>query len=288
MMKYLLSLIVLLTSHLYLHSQSHKCETSIDYGNNPDSGQYAHINDIDIYYETYGDPSKPCLLLIHGNGGSVSAGRCQIEYFKDDYYVLVVDSRYQGKSGDGDQELTYRLMTDDYYQLLNQLNLNSVNIIGQSDGGIIGLMLAIEHPEKVNKLIAAAPNLRPNATALHQWSIDEMHADLKKVEDQIKAGDTSHKTLRRKALITKMIKYPNIEIEELKKIKSPVLLVFGDSDYMPFAHILEMYEHIPKSNLFIVPGAGHRTYRLEPDLFNLMSERFFSNPFSKASAKDGY
>ena len=45
--------------------------------------------------------TKQPLLLIHGNGGSVKAGRCQIEYFKDDYFVVIVDSRYQGKSGNG-------------------------------------------------------------------------------------------------------------------------------------------------------------------------------------------
>ncbi|WP_242095130.1 alpha/beta fold hydrolase [Aestuariivivens sediminicola] len=287
-MKKLLILSILLTSNLYLFSQTHNCVTTIDYGNNKKRGNYAQINGIKMYYETYGDSTKQPLLLIHGNGGSVKSGRCQIEYFKDDYFVIIVDSRYQGKSGNGAEELTYKLMTNDYYKLLNHLNLNSVNIIGQSDGGIIGLLMAIEYPDKVNKLIAAAPNLRPDSTALHQWSIDKMNSDLKKVEEQIKKGDNSNETIRRKALITKMLKYPNIETEELKKINAPVLLVFGDSDYMPFEHIIEIYENIPKANLFIVPSAGHRAYRLEPEIFNLMAERFFNSPFKKPKAKDGY
>ena len=58
-----------------------------------------------------------------------------------------------------------------------------------------------------------------------------MNSDLQEVEDKIKEGDNSNQIIRRKALITKMLKYPNIETEELKKIKAPVLLVFGDSDY---------------------------------------------------------
>ncbi|WP_242121699.1 alpha/beta fold hydrolase [Aestuariivivens sediminicola] len=287
-MKKLLILSILLTSNLYLFSQTHNCVTTIDYGNNKKRGNYAQINGIKMYYETYGDSTKQPLLLIHGNGGSVKSGRCQIEYFKDDYFVIIVDSRYQGKSGNGAEELTYKLMTNDYYKLLNHLNLNSVNIIGQSDGGIIGLLMAIEYPDKVNKLIAAAPNLRPDSTALHQWSLDKMNSDLKKVEEQINKGDNSNGTIRRKALITKMLKYPNIETEELKKINAPVLLVFGDSDYMPFEHIIEIYENIPKANLFIVPSAGHRAYRLEPEIFNLMAERFFNSPFKKPKAKDGY
>ena len=49
-----------------------------------------------------------------------------------------------------------------------------------------------------------------------------------------------------------------------------------------------MYENIPKANLFIVPSAGHRAYRLEPEIFNLMAERFFNTTFKKPHAKDGY
>ena len=271
-----------------MFGQSHNCVTTNDYGNNKEKGNFAKINGINIYYETYGDSTKQPLLLIHGNGGSVKSGRCQIEYFKDDYFVVIADSRYQGKSENGSEELTYRLMTSDYYELLNHLNLDSVNIIGQSDGGIIGLLMAIEYPSKVNKLIAAAPNLRPDSTALHQWALNDMKSDLQKVEDKIREGDNSNELIRQKALLTKILIYPNIEIEQLKKIKAPVLLVFGDSDYMPFEHIFEIYQNIPKANLFIMPGAGHRTYRLEPEIFNLMSERFFNNPFKRPNARDGY
>ena len=85
-----------------------------------------------------------------------------------------------------------------------------------------------------------------------------------------------------------MLKYPNITTEELHSITSPTLLVFGDSDYMPFEHVLEIYQNIPNANLFIVPGAGHRTYRLEPEVFNLMAKRFFDNPLKKPNARDGY
>lgn len=287
-MKNYFSLFALLLSPVFVFGQVLNCKTSIDYGNNEKNGHYAKVNDIDIYYETYGDSTKQPLLLIHGNGGSVKAGSCQIEYFKNNYYVIIADSRYQGKSGNGNEELTYRLMANDYYELLNHLKLDSVNIIGQSDGAIIGLVLAIEHPSKVNKLIAVAPNLRPDSTALYQWGIDSTESDLQKVNAKIKNGETSNEIRREKMLLELMLNYPKIETEELKKIKSPVLLIFGDSDYMPFEHTLEIFRNIPKANLFIVPSAGHRTYRLEPEIFNLFCKRFFDNSFKKPSARDGY
>lgn len=287
-MKKNVSLIILLLSQLYVFGQSHNCVTIIDYGNNKEKGKFAEINGIKVYYETYGKATNPSLLLIHGNGGSVASGKCQIEHFKADYFVVVADNRYQGKSGKGSEELTYELMANDYYKLLNHLGLDSVNIIGQSDGAIIGLLLAIEYPSKVKKLIAAAPNLRPDATAIHQWAIDDIKSESQKVDAKINAGDSSKVLIKQKALLTLLLNRPNISSNMLKKIKAPVLLVFGDNDYMTFDHIIEIYQNIAKANLFIVPAAGHRTYRLEPDLFNQMAERFFNNPFRNPSAKDGY
>lgn len=288
-MKLILSFLIALSTVDVLFAQEFNCKTTIDYGNNAATGKYADINGIKIYYETYGDNIKQPLLLIHGNGGSVNSGSCQIEYFKNDYFVIIADSRFQGKSGNGSQELTYKLMANDYYQLLNHLKLDSVHIIGQSDGAIIGLLLAINYPSKVKKLIASAPNLRPDSTALFQWNIDEMKVNLQKIETNIKKGDTSSSLIIREKVLTElMLKYPNIDREELRQISSPVLLVFGDTDYMPFGHIVEIYQNIPKANLFIVPGAGHRSYRLQPEIFNLLSKRFLENSFKKLNARDGY
>lgn len=287
-MKHLLLPFLLLCVHSITEAQVLNCQLSMEYGNNEANGQYVEVNDIQMYYETYGDPRKQPLLLIHGNGGSVKSGSCQIEFFKEDYFVVIPDSRFQGKSGNGDQELTYRLMANDYCQLLNHLELDSVDIIGQSDGAIIGLLLAIEYPSKVNKLVAAAPNLRPDSTALYSWNISEMEADLQEVNEKIEDGDTSMELIRRKALIEKMLKYPNIKVEELQTIQAPVLFVFGDSDYMPFEHVTEIYQNLPKANLLIMPAAGHRSYRLEPGLFNHFSKRFFENPYSSPQARDGF
>ncbi|MBD0831586.1 alpha/beta fold hydrolase [Aestuariibaculum sediminum] len=281
-------LLFCLLTHVFSLAQILNRTTTINYGNNEAHGHYAKVNGINMYYETYGDPKNQPLLLIHGNGGSVKAAGCQIEFFKKDYYVIITDSRYHGRTDNGDKELTYRLMASDYNKLLNNLNLDAVNIIGQSDGAVIGLLLSIEYPSKVNKLIAAAPNLRPDATALYQWNIDKNEANLKKLQDRIEKGEKSKQLNREIMLLKLLINYPKINIEELKQIEASVLLVYGDSDYMPYNHIVEIYENIPKANLLIVPSAGHRVYRLEPEIFNSFSKRFFDNPFKKPSARDGF
>lgn len=83
------------------------CFTSIKYGDNSNVGKFTNVNGIKMYYEIYGETSRQPLLLIHGNGGSISAEKCQIEHFKNKYYIIVADSRFHGKTENGSELLTY-------------------------------------------------------------------------------------------------------------------------------------------------------------------------------------
>jgi alpha-beta hydrolase superfamily lysophospholipase len=85
----------------------------------------------------------------------MSAFFFQIDYFAKKYKVIAVDSRAQGKSVDTSSVLNYEMMADDFNALLDTLKIDSANVIGWSDGGIDGLLLAIRHPKKVKKLAEA-------------------------------------------------------------------------------------------------------------------------------------
>eukprot|EP01136_Pigoraptor_vietnamica_P010479 Opistho-1_new@48135 len=261
------------------------CITSEKYGQNISAGKFAQVNNIKMYYETYGDSSKQPLLLIHGNGGYINAERCQIEYFRSQYYVIIADSRFQGKSDNGNEELTFDLLAKDYNALLNYLKIDSAYIIGQSDGGIIGLMMAIQYPKKVKKLVATSPNIRPDSIALYHWVIVDMEKTIKQMQDKIARGDTSKETLRNLTVTNLDYKYPNLKNVELLKIKAEVLMMAGDADMIKLEHIVEMYQNIPKSQLFIMPGATHFMLRSEHALFNQIVERFLNNPFKRPTTK---
>jgi pimeloyl-ACP methyl ester carboxylesterase len=262
------------------------CFVTVKYGENPDAGKFAVVNGIRMYYETYGDPARQPLLLIHGNGGYIYAERCQIEHFKDRYYVIIADSRFHGKTENGSEELTYDLMAKDYNKLLDNLKIDSAYIIGQSDGGIIGLLMAMNYPKKVKKLVTTAPNLRADTTALPEWYIELDRNDLKDVENKSAQGDKSGEIARQKSQINLMVKYPKISNKELVKIKVPVLVMAGDGDIIKLEHILDIYQNIPKAQLFIMPGATHFMLREEYKLFNQIAERFLDNPFKRPTTKE--
>src|SRR6185436_18078646 len=116
------------------------------YGNNKAAGKYYNIRGFKMYVEVYGQ-GKP-LLFIHGNSGSINNFIYQIPYFSKKYKVIIADSRAQGKSIDNGDSLSYEMMADDYAALLDAMKIDSAYIVGWSDGGINGLLMAIRHPEK--------------------------------------------------------------------------------------------------------------------------------------------
>ena len=125
-----------------------KCQ--INYGSNEQAGKYADVNGIKVYYEIYG-AGEP-LLLLHGQGGSIQTFLLQIPELSKHFKVIAVDSRAQGKSTDSDKEITYALMASDMSALMDKLNLTSAHVVGWSDGGNTGLIMAVKYPAYVNIL----------------------------------------------------------------------------------------------------------------------------------------
>lgn len=248
----------------------------VAYGHNAEAGQHADINGIKIYYEIYG-AGEP-LVLIHGNGGSINAGREQIAFFSRHYKVIAVDSRGQGKTTDSSDSLTYDAMAADLNGLLDHLHIDSAYIIGQSDGAIIGLITAYRYPVKVKRLVAMSPNIRPDSMVLYPKVAEDVAKELAKYEDSLKAGN---KGVTRKLKLLRLMQYhPHISATELATIKAPVMVMCGDRDLIQLSHIIEIFRAIPASNLCVLPGSTHFALRKNPEVFNETIYRFFSRPFS--------
>lgn len=245
------------------------------YGNNAKVGRYASVRGFRMYYEVYG-AGKP-LLLIHGNGGSINNVRHQIPYFAKNYKVIAVDSRAQGKSVDTSDSLTYEMMADDLNALLNTLHLDSCYVVGWSDGGINGLLLAMRHPEKVKKLAITGANLWPDTTAvepgLFQWIVS--------VNDSLARVPQTPAVKAEKKLVNLMVIHPHISTADLKKVQCPTLVIGGDNDVILPKHTMVIAEAIPRSYLWILPNSGHSTLIRYKDLFNQVVGDFFKTPYRK-------
>ena len=273
--------VLILLSILNIGNAQTQPENKFDtpYGNNESIGKYTRINGANIYYEEYGN-GKP-LLLIHGNSGDITSMDNQIEYFKKKYRVIVADSRGHGKSELKTDSLTYTQMAKDWEGLVNHLKLDSVNIIGWSDGGIIGLMMGIAAKGNIGKIVTMGANLRPDTTAVHPYAINEAKNIMGFIEFKIQAKDTLKPWKLGKQVIGLLLNQPTIDTAELSKIKANVLVMAGDRDVIKNEHTVEIFENIPNAHLCIMPGETHFTPKENPGLFNRIADEFLSKPFTR-------
>ena len=255
----------------------------VPYGNNPEAGQFVEVNGISMYVETYG--SGEPVLLIHGNGLSISGMEFQIAHFARRNRVIVADSRGHGKSGLGTGQLTYVQMTDDYRALLEHLKLEKINIFGWSDGGIISLMLAIHHPELVNKIAIMGANLRPDQTAVNPWTAALLAPFSQTVDEMIEKNDTTDNWLLTRQLLDLLMTQPDIPTQSLHSINAPVLVMTSDKDIIRSQHTLEIFENLGKAHLAILPGETHWAPANDPDSFNALLEKFFDTPFTRPESE---
>ncbi|MBW6499939.1 MAG: alpha/beta hydrolase [Bacteroidales bacterium] len=203
----------------------------------------------------------------------------QIAYFSKSYKVITMDCRGRGKSELGSDTLTYMLMTKDIISLLDHLRLDSVYVIGRSDGGIISLLMGIYYPERVKKIVAFGASLVPDTTVLYPSIVEEIHRDRVQAEEMIEKNDTTRDWYLIRQLNRLMEFQPHISVYDLRKIRVPVLLLSCDRDVIKEEHTLDIYRNIPRANLCIFPGETHWITSENPDLFNSTVAKFFSGPF---------
>ncbi len=261
-MKFILSV---LTSLIIFTNINFAQRVSVDYGNNPSAGHYAQVNGINLYYEVYG--SGEPLILLHGNGGSINAFSNQIPFFEKYYQVIAIDSRLQGKSGGSPERISYELMASDFCALLDFLNVKTTNVLGWSDGGIDGILMAMNCPEKVRKLAVSGANTVPDSSALS-------NADIQGMKDFVAhPADASKAQI---ALVQMMIDQPNISYGNLKQIHCPVLVMAGDHDMIKTEHTVKISQSIPGASLCIFPDSNHGVCQQRPELFNNTVFSFFT------------
>lgn len=244
------------------------------YGANPAVGKTFTHDGVKLYYEIYG--SGEPLLLIHGNGASISSFTAQIDYFRRRYRVIAMDSRDQGKSASSTGKLTYEKMADDQAALLDYLKSPPADILGWSDGGIEALLMGIRHPASVRKLASMAANLDPKG------AYPEVIAMARSMLDSIPANVRQTAEGKRELRVGQLVlDEPHIDPHSLEKITAPTLILAGDHDLIVDEHTLEIYHHIPNSQLCIFPNATHMVPYDDPELFDTTVDRFFRTAFVK-------
>lgn len=253
-------------------------QNKIPYGDNQEVGKYILLNGAKHYYEVYGSGAP--LLLIHGNSTPTRGWAPQIAYFSKKYKVFSIDCRGRGKSELGKDSLTYIQQAKDIAQFIKEMKMDSVYIVGKSDGGIIGILLGIYYPESIKKIVAFGANMEPDTNSLFPFTVNEMHEERVKADKMLAIKDTTKNWLVEQQRYRMMEYQPHITAKDLKKIKIPVLVMSTDRDLIKEEHTFFIYKHIPMANLCILPNEKHGLAKLNPDLFNSTVDKYLSEPFN--------
>lgn len=203
------------------------------------------VNDIELYYEKYGT-GKP-IILIHGNQESHEIFDKLIEKLKSNYEVFAIDSRCHGKS-ENPKEISYNLMCDDIINFIKELNIEKPIIYGFSDGGIIGLLVAIKEHDLLSNLIISGANITPDVFTTFDLLLTKLFY-----------------FFTRSKYIKMMLDEPNITIEDLKKITIPVHVLAGEKDIIKLEHTKLIANNIKNSTLEIIKNENHGSYIIHSD-----------------------
>jgi pimeloyl-ACP methyl ester carboxylesterase len=232
---------------------------------------YAAVNGIRIWYATFGRgaPGGEPVILLHGGLANSNYWGNQVRALEGRYRVIVMDSRGHGRSTRNAEPYGYDLMAGDVVALMDFLKIRKAAIVGWSDGAILGLDIAMTHPERVSKLFAFAANSDPSGVADIAQSpvFNAFIARAEKEYETLSPTPTEYKAFL--AQITKMWEtQPNWTAADLSRIAVPAWIVDADHDEaIKRENTLFMAANIPGAGLLIQPEVSHFSFIQDPAQF---------------------
>jgi pimeloyl-ACP methyl ester carboxylesterase len=229
----------------------------------------ADVNGIHLFYATIG-AGKP-VVLLHGGLANCDYWGNQVRALAPHHQVILVDSRGHGRSSRSKAPFGYDLMTDDVVALLDHLHIARADIVGWSDGAIIGIDMALRHRDRVGRVFAFGANT--NLAGLNQ-NVEQnpnFAAFVKRAADDYKRlSPTPTEFDAFNAQISHMWdSQPSWTDAQLKTVTTPILIADGDHDEgIKLDHTVYMARTIPNAGLLILPNASHFAFLQDPALFN--------------------
>lgn len=238
------------------------------------------VNDIQMYYATFNEGGGDPVLLLHGGLGSSDVWGFEVPRLAADHEVIVVDSRGHGRSTRSATPFSYELMTSDVVALMDRLGVERASIVGWSDGGIIGLVMAIEHRDRLNKLVTYGANFShagdktdppsEEGKALGARYMARAEASYRAVSPTPDGfADLSA------ALRAMYQSEPDLKPVALATIATPTLIMVGEYEqFYTREHFETMARLIPGATLVVLKDASHGGPAQQPEAFHDVVGRF--------------
>jgi pimeloyl-ACP methyl ester carboxylesterase len=259
-------------------------------------GDRIEINGMQMYYEVSGEGDP--LIVLHGAYMNIPSMGAIIPKLAETHKVYALELQGHGRTTDIDRPITYPAMADDVAAFMDAVGLSRADVFGYSMGSIVGLQLAIRHPAKVNKLVAASvaydlSGWQPEFTAAIPQMTVEMIVQMPFAEEYrtLAANPDGFPELARKLIALE--KEPMAWEADVRALKTPVLIIAGDADVATLEHSVALFrllgggvmgdmgQPLPASRLAIMPATSHTAVIGQADLLHAFIEPFLKGETPK-------
>lgn len=217
-----------------------------------------------IHYEIIGEGYP--LIFLHGNQEDSTIFVKQIEYFKDRYQIILIDTIMHGQSNNSFQKYDFFALAHDVLNIMATEKIEKANFIGYSDGANILFHIAILNDTVINKGVAISGNI--HYRGLKRKLRNEICKDTRRY---FKIGSDKY------YLLYLMHRQPTLKFKDLHKITSDLLIIAGSDDVIKTRHTIKISKNIQNAKLKIVDGFNHYAVVEKPDETNEIIVDYFNN-----------
>lgn len=260
------------------------------------NGEYIDLNGMQMYYKISGEGDP--MIVLHGAHMDIPSMGEIIPMLAESYKVYALEFQGHGHTKDIDRPITYQNFADDVADFMDKIGLEKADVFGYSMGAQVGLQLAITQPQKVNKLIFASgaydlEGWQPAYSEFIPMMSPEMFLALPYFAEKHKQSEDPDSYI---AFLNKMValeKEPMALEEQVKKLKTPVLIIAGDADVATLEHTVAMFrllgggvmgdmgKPLPESRLAILPATSHTAVISQPEILISFIESFLKGEIPK-------
>jgi pimeloyl-ACP methyl ester carboxylesterase len=247
------------------------------------NGKWATVSGKKIYYEETGKGMP--LLLIHGFGATADIWKPYTEAYSKNYRVIAVDMPGHGRSDymDTTNDYLHKKAAGYIIDLLDQLSIDSTHIMGISSGAFISLYIATMRPDLAKRIVVIGGQVyysKTTRSVIESTGGPDTSAYMLKTHGREKGNLLARQFWNFRQLYGD----PSFTPDVLATIKAVSLIVHGDTDPIaPVSNAWEMYQHIPKAFLWVIPNGGHvpTGYKHNEDDFTKRSLEFLNGDWER-------
>jgi len=218
-------------------------------------GERVEINGHPTWVDQRGSGATT-ILIMHGGLSNSDTLEALTNGLAERYRVVAFDRRGHGRTADTDAPFHYDAMATEAIGVLEQVVGGPAHIVGWSDGGNVGLLVAMRRPDLVDRMVVIGANF-------HYEGAMPVDADpgffdmLREAYVERSPDGEQHFEAHLGKAMTMMQTEPTLTSDDLRTIVTPTLVLVGDDDLITLAHTCELYESLPVGQLAIVPGTSH-------------------------------